>query len=331
MPAAVSVRTGSRETCTVVGAGDGTSDLAASRFLVYSLTKSMLAAVVLRLAERGEVLLDRGLSRWLPDAPNAARITPRQLLRHTGGLRDYGGVPAYADAVRAGGPPWTDAEYFRRAQATDLLFEPGTGWAYSNIGYLLIRRLIEHVQSESLADTMRSELFAPIGIPAAFVAAGPADLATLRFGASAALDGQSVCLAYHPGWVAHGVAAATASEITAFYAALLEGDLFGSELLAQMREPVPIPLSHRDARRALSQPGYGLGLEIEMDPARPRLIGHSGAGPGSVAAAYHCDGVTVCVLSEGENLIDAEALATHAIRSALPAARHPPVTAANRR
>lgn len=71
----------------------------------------------------------------------------------------------------------------------------------------------------------------------------------------------------------------------------------------------------------MGTPGYGLGLQVEMDPARPGLVGHSGAGPGSVAAAYRYNGVTVCVLGDREDLI--EASSSRWKRSTLPLASSP--------
>jgi len=104
-----------------------------SRFLVYSISKSFTALVILRLTGAGKVQLDAPLSRWLPDVPHAERITIRQCLHHTSGLPDYGPLPEYHAAVREGAPPWTYEEFLLRVHAEQLLFEPGCGWAYSNI------------------------------------------------------------------------------------------------------------------------------------------------------------------------------------------------------
>ena len=68
--------------------------------------------------------------------------TIRQLLQHTAGLNTYGGPP-YCAAVAAGDPVWPVAELLARVKADRLIFSPGEGWAYSDVGYLFVRQLIE--------------------------------------------------------------------------------------------------------------------------------------------------------------------------------------------
>jgi CubicO group peptidase (beta-lactamase class C family) len=55
---------------------------------------------------------------------------------------------AYHEAVEAGETSWPRWEMLDRAQAGDLLFPPGQGWSYSNIGYLKVRERIEHAHGD---------------------------------------------------------------------------------------------------------------------------------------------------------------------------------------
>ena len=284
-----------------------------SRFLVYSVAKPMLAAAALRLAGRGRLGLDAPLSRHLPEAPNAERVTPRQLLSHRAGYPDYGGLAAYHDAVRRGDPPWTDRELLERTGASALLFEPGTGWAYSNIGYLLARRLLETVTGASLKEVLAAELFRPLGLSRTRVVETPEDLEGLAFGRSAYLGGEGAPVPvpgrYHPGWVTHGAVVSTAPEVARFLDALFGGELLSRERLSEMCELVPV--ADPDPDRPWTRPSYGLGLMA--DPASPRggrVFGHTGAGPGSVGAAYRfperSPPVTAVVLSAEEDEVRAE-------------------------
>jgi hypothetical protein len=65
------------------------------------------------------------LDAQLPARP----YTLRQLLQHRAGLRDYGPLAAYHDAVARGDSPWDDATLMHEVQADDLLFEPERGSA----------------------------------------------------------------------------------------------------------------------------------------------------------------------------------------------------------
>ncbi|MEN8161625.1 MAG: serine hydrolase, partial [Myxococcota bacterium] len=81
-------------------------------FLAYSITKTLLATLLLRLQEAGRLDLDDALDRWLPAVPHAGRISLRQLLHHSAGIPDYGGLRAYHEAVRATPTrPWSFARF----------------------------------------------------------------------------------------------------------------------------------------------------------------------------------------------------------------------------
>jgi len=97
-------------------------------FLAYSITKTFTGALLLLLRDEGRLALDDRLARWLPGIPGADRIALRQLLNHTAGIADYGGLSAYHDAVRAfPSTPWTFERFAAETFDKGLRFEPGTG------------------------------------------------------------------------------------------------------------------------------------------------------------------------------------------------------------
>ena len=68
---------------------------------------------------------------------------------HTSGRGDYLGSQAYRDALDRMVTVKARVEIFPR---TPPVFEPGTKWAYSNIGYELLGRVIEIVSAAASAD-----------------------------------------------------------------------------------------------------------------------------------------------------------------------------------
>lgn len=105
-------------------------------FRLSSLTKPIVAATILALADAGKLRLDDLVTRHLPDfRPRLADgstpdITIHHLLTHTSGLSSAPFVSAEEEA--AGINRWrlgTD-EISRRLAAMPLLFAPGTGWSY---------------------------------------------------------------------------------------------------------------------------------------------------------------------------------------------------------
>ena len=294
-PAALAVEIdGLREHAWVNVAAGSASDAAAEPgFLVYSLTKTWLAALVLRLAGEGQLGLDDALARWCPGVPRAAEFTLRQLLSHTAGVPDYGALAEYHAAVRATpSRPWSLEEFVERTVARGLRFEPGAGFAYSNPGYMLLRRVCELASGEPWSEALASRVLRPLGLRRTFAAESLDDLRALAPGRSTLLSsaGEAVDVrgVYHPGWVSHGVLASTASEAARFLHALCGGELPPGAAVREMTRPVPVlDVPRRTRHERFRNPGYGLGLMVFGGAGGPLRWGHNGGGPGYSASAFH--------------------------------------------
>lgn len=302
--AAVAVRRAGR---SVIDGAAGFADLAATtplaagaRFPVYSVTKTFIAAAVLRLVERGVVVLDAPIQRYLPELALPATPTVRQLLRHTGGIPDYGGLPEYHEAVRSCPErPWSANEFLDRTLAATPAWAPGVRFAYSNIGYMLLRLLLERLSGGTLATVLATDVFGPLGLCQTTVLEGLDDMHGLTPGYSTLLGpGDApvdVAPAYHPGWVSHGLVASTAPELALAIDGLFAGRLLGAEMLAAMAEPVPVNEPHP----LFDQPAYGLGLMLDAG-STGLFAGHAGGGPGYSIGVIH--------LSDGDSRVTSAAL-----------------------
>lgn len=258
----------------------------AARFLIYSVTKSFIAALILRSVEAGLMALDAPLATYLPKAPHADAVTIRQLLRHSSGMPDYGGTDAYHASVRAHPDlPWGEADYL--ACATTLAFAPDTGWRYSNIGYMLLKHAIEHVHGHDFGIVLRQEILNPLGMISSSVPTGREGLLGLVPGYSRELAAGSDLVdvrgRYHPGWVSHGVIASTAMDVARFFAGLFTGAIIQEQLLREMTTLVRVPGNHPPFKT----PSYGLGLMADPGATPGPAYGHVGGGPGYRAAAFH--------------------------------------------
>lgn len=286
-----------------------------SPYSIQSITKSLTAAAVLRLVAMGKLTLDKPLAQWLPDVPNATRITLRQCLQHTSGLPEYGAVLEYHEAVKRQGTPWTFVEFLERTHAERLLFEPGKSWRYSNVGYMIVRRLIETVCGKRFAEIISREVCQPLGLSHTFAIRDREDFQSLvpAYSFSMSSDGLPVDVRprYDPGWVATGVIASTASDLVLFYEQLFEGALLPSSLLDEMCSVVPTGTP--PTQRCVA-PSYGLGLMADPHCPYGVLYGHNGAGPGYTSIALRVltpagQPVTVAVLSNIENFYEVEIMA----------------------
>jgi D-alanyl-D-alanine carboxypeptidase len=278
-----------------------------SRVLLYSFTKTIVAAALLRFVATGRVDLNDTLDRWLPEYPVAARLTLRSVLSHTSGLPDYGGLADYHAAVRSSSLPWTEEEFLARTGAEKLLFEPGSGWAYSNIGYMLLRRVLTRIGDADMETVLQREIFAPLTIATASVPRTKSDLAFFAFGPSPYLAGGAapvtVTEQYDPGWIATGVVGASVADA----AGILHG-ILGSLLPVSLRDEMMRPIARFRTvgpGRPWRLPAYGLGLSIDQDETRGPIYGHTGGGPGCSPAVFHFPRrdppLTIAVATDGED------------------------------
>lgn len=266
-----------------------------ARFPLYSITKPLLAAVALQLVGEGALALDAPLRDTLcdllPELPDVPAITLRRLLNHTSGLPDYGALPAYNADLRADSTrPWTEEEFLARTLAARPRAAPGAEFTYSNLGYMLIRVLLEQVAGAPLSRLLAERLFAPLGLQRTFVYTTLADSHLLTPGFSefftSAGEPRDIAPRYHPGWVAHGLVVSTAEETAVIVDALFRGRLIPPALLAEMTAPVPVAVDHP----VLRSPAYGLGLmlgQVEIDDRLLPVAGHGGGGPGYDLGMLH--------------------------------------------
>jgi D-alanyl-D-alanine carboxypeptidase len=242
-----------------------------ARYLVYSITKTYLGVLCLRL----RLDLDAPIATWIDDArlPDASL---RQLLNHTSGIPDYGRLPEYHAAVRERpSEPWDDDELVARALAQGQDFPPGGGWAYSNTGYLVVRRIVDVVAQGGFAGVLERELLRPLELADTSLALELTDLHGLAPGPT---EGHDVRGSYHPCWVGHRTLASTIADQTHFWTALAAGELCDLDVLTESVEiGFDAPGFHH--------PSYGLGVMTDRRPDG-LLIGHGGGGPGYAAAAF---------------------------------------------
>jgi D-alanyl-D-alanine carboxypeptidase len=266
----------------------------------WSITKSVLAAAVLRLVDQGRADLDRRFQ----DKPYSIG----QLLQHTAGVNTYGGA-VYHDAVASHEPVWSVEDVCRRVQSDRLIFEPGQGWSYSNIGYLFVRQFIEQETKLDLNGALSELVFRPMGLQHTRIATTAGDMADTSWGNSANYD---------PRWVYHGLLIGPPSDAVRLLGSL-QSDTFLSERCRKVMLSEYALGGHLEGR-PWTRTGYGLGLMIGEMGEAGRVWGHSGGGPASVSALYCFPDIAgtpiVAVFGEGADEFAAE---WEAVRLALDA------------
>lgn len=151
----------------------------AALFRIASVSKPLTAVAVLRLAARGKlklddkaadhVTLDPALPAGAKADPRWKRVTVRQCLQHTGGWdRDKSPDPigrAWEAAKVLGIKPPVGPEHIvRYALGRPLDFDPGKRFAYANVGYLVLGRVIEAAAGKGYEDYVKAEVLGPLGV-----------------------------------------------------------------------------------------------------------------------------------------------------------------------
>ena len=179
-------------------------------FYIYSITKILLATASLHLVSEGLLELDAPVQNYLSNFPLDTPVTLRQILSHTSGLPDYGGVPAYSEAVKSNpSSPWSTEVFLELARTQGLQFAPGQGWGYSNIGYMLVKCLLEKTAGLPIQKLLNKVIFKPLSLQKTFVPNTLEDVGELAPGYTDFFSGgelQDMSRIYHPSWVAHSVA-----------------------------------------------------------------------------------------------------------------------------
>lgn len=246
---------------------------AATAFQAASISKTVAALTVVRLAERGVLDLDGDVARYLKRWRPPPGLTLRALLGHTAGLNVHG-FPGYPRSARLptlpqilNGAPPANTEAVRLAT-------PAGAFAYSGGGYEVVELAVADALGPYPA-LAEAEVLLPLGMAASGFAA-PATAA----------HGHAGGRAVPGGWHLYPEAAAAGLWSTPADLARLLGSL-GGEAARKMT--------------VRTSPGYGLGLEIAGEGATLRF-GHRGSNLGfrALAMIFAETGDGVVVMTNGE-------------------------------
>ena len=250
-------------------------------FRAASVTKSVTAAVAVRLAHQERLALDEPLAdqlapelleRWraLDALP---RTTPRQLLAHTSGLPNYFTDEAFAARLREEpGRTWRPAELVDHAAAYGTpRFPPGRGFEYCDTGYVVAGILVEQVTGRPLHEVYRGLVFGPLEMDSTWLEGHePARTPDAAHHYSGELDWTAISPTID--WAGGGLVTTT-PDLTRFVRALWSGGIVGSRVLDELTRWTPaasFPPGH-----ALRYERYGLGMGTNTVEG-VELLGHTG-------------------------------------------------------
>ncbi|MFL5607008.1 MAG: serine hydrolase domain-containing protein [Gemmatimonadaceae bacterium] len=125
---------------------------------IASLTKVVgMTSAMMQLVESGRVDLDAPVQRYLPEwtGPGKDRVTVRDLITHRSGL------PAFKQYFKLNVSPDSTLRLFF---TTPLDTTPGARMVYSDIGAILLGKIVERVSGEPLDAYLARHVFDPLGM-----------------------------------------------------------------------------------------------------------------------------------------------------------------------
>jgi D-alanyl-D-alanine carboxypeptidase len=245
--------------------------------LLASLTKPFTGLAIGQLVEQGKLNYDDPLSKFLPDFPDAEsakKIKVKHLLSHTSGLAQGSSPSDKADDRVTTVKAMVDG-FERKAPA----FEPGTKSSYSNMGFVLLGRILEIVTGQDYYEYMQTHVFAPAGVTSASFPLLPGNgvaVVPMAYPYEGEFDFKSLRSRYlnqlgkdkRRGSPA-GSAIASALDLIKLASATHAGRIVKLETLRLHSSPKP----------ELGAPNYGYGFMTGPRYGRP-FVGHNGNAAG---------------------------------------------------
>jgi CubicO group peptidase (beta-lactamase class C family) len=137
-----------------------------TNFRLASVTKQFTAMAIMLLVHDGKLRYEDRLTDVFPDFPAYGRtITVRNLLNHTSGLQDYEDLMTnYETNV-----PEDQLRQIQDEEVLELLkqqkttkFAPGSKWAYSNSGYVVLGLVVQKISGTPFGDFLHDRIFTPL-------------------------------------------------------------------------------------------------------------------------------------------------------------------------
>ncbi|MBD2700087.1 beta-lactamase family protein [Spirosoma sp. BT702] len=209
---------------------------AASRYRIGSITKMFTAAMILQLVEEGKLKLTDPLDKFLPQVPNAQKITIVQILAHRSGIPN---IKRDRNAQRnVNTMPMTKDEHLALIVKATPDFEPDTRFSYSNSGYFLLGLIIEKVTGKSYEAALQEKITTKIGLRDTYTATGNIDInknESLTYFILPGSDWKQVAETHPSILFGSGAIVSTPADLTKFIQALFDGKIVSRESLDQIK------------------------------------------------------------------------------------------------
>lgn len=256
-----------------------------------SLYKTLLAVVILQMAEEGKFDLTDKLSQFLPDQilkkiPNGNEVTIEHLLQNRSGIPDVFELDFLMTFFNDRSRQYGKGELLKFVEGRKPAFEPGNGYYYSDANFILLTMLADTFES----DYFQTRIFKPLNLKNTYfiqkgdeIPFGIAQSYEDKFGKLQFENISMVQTALTTGLEGTDGIVSTPEDMNIFLRSLFNGDLLNERILEKMMN---IHETNEETLTRENISGYGLGLmEVTIDGTK--WVGHLGNHVGSAAMTLY--------------------------------------------
>src|SRR2546430_10197076 len=124
-----------------------------------------LGTLLMQFVDEHEAKLDDTIERWMPDLPQANKVTLTMLANQTSGYPDFETDPKFLAAFNA--DPFhifTFEERLKIAFSRPIQFEPGTNWSYAHTNFMILGEILSKIGGKPLDVLVKEKVFMPMGL-----------------------------------------------------------------------------------------------------------------------------------------------------------------------
>ncbi|MBU1019952.1 MAG: beta-lactamase family protein [Firmicutes bacterium] len=130
-----------------------------TKFRIASITKQFTAAAILQLVEQQKLTVSDPVSKYIPDYPHGSIITIHHLLTHTSGIPNFNLDDDFYHVFHSENYQEALIDLFKHQP---LQFDPGSNFAYSVSGFLILGYIIEKVSNQRYLEYLKEHIFYPL-------------------------------------------------------------------------------------------------------------------------------------------------------------------------
>ncbi|WP_374461597.1 serine hydrolase domain-containing protein [Chryseobacterium taeanense] len=130
-----------------------------TQYRIGSISKMFTAVLMMKAVEEKKISLDKKLSDFYPEIPNADKITIENLLQHRTGIHN---LTNEAEYWQYNTKPQTESSLVNIIKKYKSDFEPGSKYEYSNSNYILLGFILEKIYKKTYTELIKSKITKPL-------------------------------------------------------------------------------------------------------------------------------------------------------------------------